>query len=396
MPGRENLKLDYSFSNHDQDSYYGADYYKAEQQIAYSNLHWNKSFGKNEFVLGTTFRYQYYDDNTVATRQASRQYVPGIFLQNEWRSNDYFSLLGGIRLDFYTAHGAILAPRLNVKYKTGDWTTFRLNFGTGFRIVNLFTEDHAFITGQREVEVLGDLAPERSYNGTLNFNHVFVLGKGQGSIDFDAFYTYFTNKIVPNYNVSGKIIYANSSGNAISKGIALSVNQSFIFPLALTFGFTLQDVTRSEKDENGSLIESKIEFAPDYTSTGTINYRFKKPDITIAWSYNLTGPMQLPELFDLDDTGNPLENARPTRSNTWSKHVFQVNKRFNKSNLSIFGGIENVFNYTQNFSPLVGFNDPKAPVGFSSHFDTAYTYGLLSGREFYLGIRWNSGTRRKE
>ena len=29
--------------------------------------------------------------------------------------------------------------------------------GTGFRIVNLFTEDHAFVTGQRSVEIVEDL-----------------------------------------------------------------------------------------------------------------------------------------------------------------------------------------------------------------------------------------------
>ena len=39
---------------------------------------------------------------------------------------------------------------------------FRLNAGTGFRLVNLFTEDHAFITGQREVKILEELKPEES------------------------------------------------------------------------------------------------------------------------------------------------------------------------------------------------------------------------------------------
>ena len=45
------------------------------------------------------------------------------------------------------------------------------------------------------------------------------MGNSQGMVDVDAFYTYFTNKITPNYDVQNQIIYANSDGFAISKGI---------------------------------------------------------------------------------------------------------------------------------------------------------------------------------
>ena len=50
-------------------------------------------------------------------------------------------------------------------------TTLRLNGGTGFRIVNLFTEDHAAYTGARATVLLEDLKPERSYRGWINCGH---------------------------------------------------------------------------------------------------------------------------------------------------------------------------------------------------------------------------------
>ena len=46
----------------------------------------------------------------------------------------------------------------------------RLSTGNGFRVANVFTEDHAALTGARDVEFDGDLDPETSWN--LNVNYV--------------------------------------------------------------------------------------------------------------------------------------------------------------------------------------------------------------------------------
>ncbi len=393
FPFEEKIKLDYSLSHHLQDSYYGADYYEAEQSILFANLTWNKLLGKHDLLLGWTTRWQSYDDNTIATPEADKQFIPGVFLQDEWHLHDQVSLLGGLRLDHYKAHGLILSPRLNVKYNPGTWSTVRLNFGTGFRVVNLFAEDHAFVTGQRSVEIEGHLEPERSYNGSLNFNHIFVLGEGQGSFDIDAFYTYFTNKIIPDYDTPGKIIYANSEGHAISQGIGLNLNYQFRFPLGFNAGFNLQEVTQTEPDEFGNSHTSAIEYSPSWSGIATINYEWKKPALSFAYTLRLTGPMALPEVFDLDENGDPLGAARPTSSTPFSFHNIQITKAFKKQGLQIYAGIANLFNYRQRESPLVGYNDPNVAPGFSDYFDTAYAYSPLHGREFYVGVKWKSGKK---
>ena len=393
LPFEEKIKLDFSFNHHDQDSYYGSDYYVAKQQIGYANLLWDKDLDNNSFVVGVTYRFQYYDDNTAATLSEngnlpSRQSMPGLFAQNEWKPSAHFSILTGARLDHYAKHGPIFAPRLNVKFKPGNWSTLRLNVGTGFRIVNLFTEDHAFVTGQRTVEIVEALSPERSWNASLNFNQVHSLFGGQGTFDIDAFYTHFNNKIIPDYDTPGKIVYANSDGYAVSRGLGLSLNQSFMSPLSFSLGMTLQDVTQTEMDAEGIAIKSDVEFAPTFSGTGTLNYRWRKMGLLAAWSFNLTGPMQLPEVFDLDENGQPQPVPRPTRSKTWSRHTLQLTKTFKEKNLELYGGVENLFNHRQSISPLTGITDPNAPAGFSDHFDTVYSYAPLSGREVFLGVRW--------
>ena len=84
--------------------------------------------------------------------------------------------------------------------------------GTGFRVVNLFTEDHAAYTGGRATLILEDLEPERSVSTTASFQQI-VMGLGSPiTVDFDAFWTQFSNKIEPDYSVPGEIRYANLDG----------------------------------------------------------------------------------------------------------------------------------------------------------------------------------------
>ncbi len=383
----ENIRVDYSLSTHDQDSYYGADYYSASQDIIFANLVWNKEVNKHNLTTGITSRYQSYDDNTVATEQngenvPDNQYTPGIFIQDEWKVSERFTTLGGFRLDHYENHGLIPAPRLSLKYKPSNWTTLRSNFGTGFRIVNLFTEDHAFVTGQREVIIEESLKPEESYNFSLNLNHIYTIGQSQGMLDVDVFYTYFTNKITPDYENEGQIRYANTDGFAVSKGIGLNLQQEMVFPLAFNFGFNLQDVSENEDGE-----KRDIEFAPRWTGIFTANYNVKPWKMTIGYTARVTGPMALPEVFDLNENGDPLPNPRPTSSESFAIHNLQVAKDLNKG-WSIYGGLQNIFDYVQPWSPLTGTNDPNTNSGFSDSFDTAYAYSPIHGREFYLGISW--------
>lgn len=390
LPVSESLRLDYSLSTHNQDSYYGADYYLARQDILFGNLIWDKDWGAHLTTIGFTSRYQSYDDNTIATatqtaNQPDRQFIPGIFIQDEWAISDKWTALAGSRIDHYDAHGVIISPRLNLKYKPGNWTTLRSNFGTGFRIVNLFTEDHAFVTGQRQVILEESLMPEESYNLSLNLNHIYNIGSSQGMVDLDLFYTYFTNKITPDYSIEGEIRYANVDGYAVSRGIGITLQQEMEIPLSFNLGFNLQQV---EERENGN--RRSIEFAPRWTGVMTGNYRMKKWRTTIAYSAQLTGAMQLPTVFDLDKNGIPIENSRPTTSKPFALHNLQFSRDLERG-FSIYGGVQNILNFMQPWSPITGINDPTAHVGFSDRFDTAYSYAPIHGREWYLGIRWMTG-----
>jgi len=401
----ESMKIDYSLSNHLQDSYYGSERYEASQQIAFANFTWSFDHKNHDFLIGSTLRYDAYDDTTVATEikdddgdvinNPNNQFVPGIFGQDEFRASEKITALGGLRLDYHNQHGLIAAPRLNLKYKSSDWTTFRFNFGTGFKVVNLFTEDHAFVLGQRDVVILEDLEPERSYNFSLNYNQVYTGLGGSGSLDMEAFYTHFTNKIIPNYDEQGLIIYENTDGWARTMGVSASINHNFRFPLSFNLGVNFLNSTQTEEDENGVPVTEYLVLAPRMSGVFTANYRLPNQRITFAYTAQYTGVMALPEVYDLDANGVPLDTPRPTQSEPFSLHQLQVTKVFS-NNYTLYLGVNNLFNYVQRESQLVGYDDPNYAPGFSPYFDTSYVYAPNHGREFYIGFKLDLDTAKTQ
>jgi outer membrane receptor for ferrienterochelin and colicins len=222
----KNLLLEYSYNYHWQDSYYGTTWYKGQQHTAFAQIRWDKTIGKHNLLAGIPFRYLWYDDNTSATAKAegnapSRQTMKAIYAQDEMKWNKAWTTLAGIRYEYSNLQGGVLAPRLAIKWQANEHHTLRLSGGNGFRIVNLFTEDHAALSGFREIVIKNDLKPERSWNANLNYSGDLHVSHGVLGWDVSAFYTWFTNKIIPDYDTDpNKIIYDNLDGYAVSKGIS--------------------------------------------------------------------------------------------------------------------------------------------------------------------------------
>lgn len=367
------IKVSYSLTWHNQDSFYGDSDYGAEQFVLFSNFTWNKEVGKHDLLVGATVRNDVYRDNTSALSDDNR-WTPGLFLQDEWDLSRSSILLSGIRFDLHKNHGLIISPRVNFKQMLGDYTSIRLNLGTGFRRVNLFTEDHAALTGSRDVLIANELKPESSYNVNLNLNHIFILGESTGTVDLDVFYTYFNNKIVPDYETDpGYIIYDNLAGHGITRGVSMSVNQSFIIPFNYSLGFTIQDVYEEDNSTtDGSTIRTPQLFAPVFTGTFVAGYSIKAWDLSIDYTGKLVGPQHLPTYEA------PYE--RPQVSPWYSLHNVQVNKKISER-FNIYFAVKNLLNWTQD-SPLIAPEDPFGP-----NFDTSYAWGPLQPRRIILGFK---------
>jgi len=387
-PLKEYIVTQFSYNYHDQNSFYGSNPYDALQKVAFAQTYWSKKLGEHDLTGGITFKRTFYDDNTPGTLSGDgvtnapmKSPIWGAFVQDQWEINEKHTLLVGYRFDYDKIHHEVHSPRLAWKFSPNPYHTLRFNFGTGFRVVNLFTEDHAALTGSREVVIKSDLKPERSVNGNLNYIWKIPVGNRMLQLDASAFYTYFSNKIVGDFDTDpDKIIYDNLQGYGISRGASLNVDFSFSFPLSFNLGVTYLDVYQKfdgEKEKSQQL------HAPKWSGTYNLSYKFAN-DLTVDFTGQFYGPMRLPVLPD---------DYRPEYSPFYSLANIQVSKSF-RSGFEVYCGVKNLFNFTPK-DPLMRPFDPfdkyvNDPVSNPNHytFDTAYGYAPMQTIRGFLGIKY--------
>ena len=398
LPTTENIRFDFSANGHYQDSFYGTDAYNAKQFIGFGQLVYDKQLKKNHKVLlGAAYRYTSYDDNTFATlmndgvtNEPSITHLPGIFAQDQIELNQQNKLLLGMRYDYNSIHGGIFSPRINYKWNSKDASDiFRVSLGNGFRVANVFTEDHAALTGARDLVFEGELAPETSWNANLNYVKKISTNGRFITLDMSAFYTYFNNRILPDYETDPtKIIYANLEGYAVSKGLSLNSDMSFKNGITANFGATLMDVTihENKRTKRQLLTES-------FSGVWSLSYQFKRSRIKIDYTGNVYGPMRLPRLSASD--------PRPENSPWFSIQNIQVSKKFR--NWELYGGVKNLLNFTPDVSSIARAFDPfNTQVDFDSNgqviptpnnpnaliFDPSYVYTSNQGVRGFIGLRY--------
>jgi outer membrane receptor for ferrienterochelin and colicins len=400
LPFREKMMLSFSYNDHDQNSRYGTTLYDAKQRIAFSQLTWDKTLTNHDLLAGAALRYTYYDDNTPATEDALKQkstpdriLLPGLFVQDEITLSKQHKLLLGLRYDYNSVHGNIVTPRFAYKWSPNDKNIVRINAGTGFRVVNLFTEDHAALTGARTVEVDGELKPEKTYNVNLNYLKKIYTGNGSFiGLDASTWYTYFNNRIIPDFDTDpNKIRYSNLDGFAVSKGISMNVDVSFHNGLKILAGATYQDVSTTEAG-----IKEQQMLTERFTGTWAVSYKLRKLNVGIDYTGNVYGPMRLPLLGELD--------PRLPMSPTWSLQNIQFTYSGLKG-VEFYGGIKNLLDFTPdrgNPFLIARSNDPfdrdveydnngqvlQTPNNpYALTFDPTYMYAPNQGRRGFFGVR---------
>lgn len=412
LPVHEKMFFSFSATSHDQNSFYGRIPYMAKQRIAFGQITWDKPLAHHNLLTGLVLRYNYYDDNSTATidtltgaNAPDKHAIPGIFVQDEWKLNERHMLLFGLRYDHHPVHKSIFTPRIAWKWKAGERSVFRLNAGTGFRVVSLFTEEHAALTGARAVDIVESLKPERSYNVNVNYTKSIHRASTFFNLDISAWYSYFTNQIIPDYDTDpNRIIYKNLRGYSASKGMTMNVEMNSGRRFRSLVGVTLQDVVKVEKSSAGKNERQQPMLTEKWSGTWSVSYSFPSIGISMDYTGNVYGPMRLP----LVSTTDP----RPDHSPVWSIQNFQLTKNAG-SRFEFFVGIKNLLNWTpakkspfliarsnDPFDKNISYNpdgsvkvvnDPSAgdaynPYGLS--FDPAYVYAPNQGRRVFGGFRY--------
>lgn len=399
LPTTEKIILSFSGTMHFQDSRYGTTSYIANQKIGFLQLTWDKKTGKNDLLSGIASRYTYYDDNSPSTELSNennpkKTWLPGIFVQDEITFNEKHKVLFGLRYDYNSIHGNIFTPRFAYKLKLNENNILRFNAGTGFRVVNLFTEDHAALTGSHEVLIANNLDPEKSVNTNLNYIKKIYFSNGTFlGIETTAFYTRFSNKTVSDYITDpNKIIYNNIDGYALSQGISCNTDIYFTNGLKFILGATYMDVSNVENS-----IKTRPLLTENFTGTWAVSYKINLMNLAVDYTGNVYSPMKLPLLSETDPR-NPnspwysLQNIQFTYSG-WKNFEYAGIKNLlnftpKRNNPFLISRTEDPFDknvqYDSNGKVLV---TPDNPYGLT--FDTTYVYGPNQGIRGFFGLRYN-------
>lgn len=366
-----------------QNSWFGTVSYLAKQKTDYSTLQYELDWnGSHELKTGLSYRQHQLNEtilfsDTNLRRTYNGNYlrlekIPGVYLENtfKWRG-DLLSLITGIRADHHNEFGWKITPRTMVKYDLSENATIRASVGTGWRTVNLFTENIGLLVSSRNIVFVEPLKPEQSINWGINFLQNLKKKNVSGFITFDFYQTRFQNQFFPDYDSeSQKALIYNFTGTSISNGFQTDLTLKFYKEYEFKMAYNFLDVYRIKNQQK--------ELLP-FNSRHRLLFGFSYIPKSNKWRIDLNshwyGEQRLP-----NTSFNPVEFQQPNFSKPYSITNIQVTKKWKK--FEIYSGCENILNFRQ-IRPIVSWQNP-----FSPYFDTSFNWGPTRGREFYIGIRY--------
>ena len=366
-----------------QESYFGSLRYNAEQTNAFVNLQYELTPSQNH-TLKTGIGLKSVDlqetiaftDNSIDRNYdgdyANRETIAGLFAENTLSLlKGKLTWIAGVRADHHNRLGWRLTPRTLLKYDPTAKLTIRANVGTGWRTVNLFSENIGLLASSRDIVFMEALKPERALNTGINVTQKFDGKDVSGYISLDYYRTDFQNQVFPDYDTDPTKAYIqNFTGKSISNAFQADLLLKFFKRYEFKAGYNFLDVYRINNSN-----KEVLPFNPRNKVLTTFSY---KPisnkfhaDMNIHWF----GKQRLP-----DTKATPVEYQRPDYSQDYTTVNAQLTYVFRM--FEVYAGCENIFDFRQN-QPIISWQNP-----FSPYFDISSVWGPTRGREFYVGLRY--------
>ncbi len=390
---KHKLSIYGSLQNTDRNSYYGAGKdpnafgkttdltYDAGVQYAYSfDKLW---FMPANLIVGAEFNSDHLVDNMPSYNRSTDQTanIGSLFLQNEWKNEEWSFLLGG-RMDKQNMiDHLIFSPRINLRYNPIPDIGLRIGYSEGFRAPQVFSEDlHVLAAGGAVVLISLDpnLKPESSKSINASVDLYKAFGDHiQTNLLIDGFYTKLDDVFIlePNgYDAQGNTLMLKTNGaGAVVKGFNIEGKVAFTTNYQLQIGFTAQTSEYSEPyawSETADPV-TKMLRTPDLYGYLTAMLTPVR-NFTFSVSGVYTGSMLVPHM-----AGYIPEDRTETTSAFFDAN-FKLAYDFKLTGgvtLQVFGGMKNIFNsYQSDFD--------QGPDR-----DSGYMYGPIMPRSYFGGLK---------
>ncbi len=366
-----------------QDAFFGSLWYKAKQTNAFVNLqHEFNITTNNTLKSGISLKHLQINENIVftdnfITRNYAGNYnrnenIVGLFAENVLSLfQNKLTWIAGVRLDNHNEFGWQFTPRTLIKFDPTTKLTIRANVGTGWRTVNLFSENIGLLASSRNIVFTEKLQPEKALNTGINVTQKFDAKNISGYISTDFYHTNFSNQIFPDYDTDPtKATIKNFTGTSISNGFQTDVFLKFYKRYEVKLGYNFLDVYRVTDGK-----KTTLPFNARHKFLTTLSYKPTSNTFHIDANIHWYGVQRLP-----NTKMNPSLYVRPDFSRAYTTVNLQFTYVF--KTIEIYTGGENIFNFRQN-QPINSWQNP-----FSNYFDISSVWGPTRGRELYVGLRW--------
>ncbi|MGB1204308.1 MAG: TonB-dependent receptor [Chitinophagales bacterium] len=380
---KHQMSLMLSGFHQQQNSFFGTVKYDASQTNMYANIQHEWNYRTN-FSLKTGISQRYLnlnEDIAFTTNELGRTYdgnykkkeaVTGIFAENTANFlDDKLHVTAGMRADYHNDFGWQFTPRVLGKYDFTDKLDFRASIGTGWRTVNLFSENVGLLVSSRNIIFEEALRPEKALNWGVSMTQKFETENIYGYFSSDFYRTDFQNQIFPDYDSNPtEAIVKNFEETSTSNGFQTDFYIEFWEKLDFKLGYNFLDVFR--KVNEGKIL---LPFNSAHRFLATVGYQTPNEKFHIDASMHWYGKQRLPNTTD-----NIEDFQRPDFSKAYTTFNTQIS--YNVGKFEWYAGCENIFDFRQK-RPIISWENP-----FSPYFDTSSVWGPTRGREMYIGMRF--------
>ena len=394
----QNIALIADYSYQDMDSYFGATQYLAGQHSAFANLlYQNVINDSHRFTLGLNGTFDRYDEDfkrviwmaPVAEKTGITDLAnTGVFGEYTFNSGEKFSVIAGLRGDWFYKQGFKVSPRVTLKYMPVDEIVIRANGGRGLRYSTPLVDNiGVFSTGKAFVGTYNDHILEDAWTFGGNLTYYIPVGATSNTyVSFDYFRTQFAQQMVVDYGATQIDFYALDGRTAFTDNYQLdfSIDPVERFNITATFRYT-----NARQEYKGS--EAPVEKPMTSRFKGVLNlqYATNLNKWIFDFTASLNGSCRVYDFMNMINedgsmTTDPKDGVermyKNGRTPVYPMLYAQVTRRF--KGWDVYVGAENLTNYTQK-NPIIGADNPRQAM-----FDASCIWGPLMGIKAHVGFRF--------
>ncbi len=328
--------------------------FKGNQTSSFSEVAYTVKRAKHQIVIGLNINSEKFTEDSTKShlKRDYNYFTTGIFVQDDWKLTDKFTIETGIRTDYQNQFDFFFLPRLALLYKISENFYVRVGSGLGYKIPTIFSTASEE-EGINNIQPLSaNIKAEKSVGGNLDFNYKKRLGD-EITATFNQ--SFFITQINSPLVLQG-INFENKRAPIITKGFETSVRLRWE-ALQIFAGYTFLDAKRRY-----DAVQNFVPLTPKGKIVTTISYE-KEDNFSIGTEGFYTSTMY-----------------RDADTKTKEYFVFGIIAQKHFKHLSIIANCENIFDQRQ-----TRFENIVIPPTSNPTF--RQLYAPLDGRIFNVALR---------